>query len=62
MPVSLLKTTMPHLVFTLRDDPCTYDRAYARELRAVDVLMQTLQEMSLTMSDVAEYHVSTPAN
>jgi hypothetical protein len=62
MPVSLIKTTMPHLVFTLRDDPSTYDRAYARDLRAADVLAQTLRDMSLTMSDVATYHVSTPSH
>lgn len=58
MPVSLVKSTMPHLVFTLNDDPSTYDRPYHESLRADDVLAQTLEQMSLTRSDVAEYHVT----
>ncbi len=58
MPVSLVKTTMPHLVFTLNDDPSTYDRPYVETLRADDVLAQTLEQMSLQRSDVATYRVT----
>lgn len=48
---------MPILVFTLEDDPATYERPYEGHFRAEAVLMQTLLDMGHVMSQVATWDV-----
>jgi len=52
---------LPSIVFTLKGGPSTHVRPYLRHFVAEAVLMETLLDMGLVMSDVAEWHVDTGA-
>jgi hypothetical protein len=52
---------LPAIVFTLHGSPSTHVRAYLPYFVAEAVLMETLLDMGLVMSDVAEWHVETSA-